>query len=252
MKKILLLLSFTFVLISCESQSSKDIVFKQEFFQGQSDVNCQEDNCTSIEIDVPVIINAQHDIKNSINQATLATIVDLMSFETDLNNINTYQSLVSAFLDSYEDFVKQYPDESMPWKATVKANNTFINDSLYALKIDYYTFAGGAYGYQNSIGLLFDLQDAQILTPDKLFTNWPKVMPLIESKINYGQQLKDNKGILAYPEQIFIHNDKIVFAYFNEVNFPVSQQPDYIEFPLQEIAPYLAYNVTPLEIVYQK
>lgn len=252
MKNLLLLLSLSFILWGCEQPISENLIFKQEYFHGQSNENCQKDSCTTIDIEVPIITNADKDNTKDINQATLATITDLMSFESDLTQINSYQGLIDTFLQSYDDFIEQYPDETMPWKASVKATNTFVNDSIYALKIDYYTFAGGAYGYQSSVGLIFDLQNGQIITPDQLFNNWAKVMTLIEPNLPYAQQLKDKNGILAYPEQIFLDKDKITFGYCNSANFPISSDLDLIEVPMQQIKPYLSYDITPMEVVWQK
>ncbi len=245
MKKIFFLIVLIFFAISCEKKIEQNIKIEQRTFKAKSSKACLDLQCTSINLDIPIIESPSQANTKSINKITLDTIVDLMSFEASLNHINSYQELVDSFIESYHEFIQMYPDDNIPWKAEVEVQKTFFNDNIYALSVQYYTFAGGAHGYNSQFSLLFDYKTGNLIPVSKLFRNWGKLMPLIEAKLSYAQQLKDENGLLALPSNVYIYQDKVLLAYVNEDLFSIEENIDYIEFSIDQISPFIAYDLEP-------
>lgn len=245
MKKIFLFIVFATFAMSCENKVDSGLVIEQQSFKAKANTGCQDLECTSISINVPIIHSPQNIANTAINAVTLDTIADLMSFEADLTHITSYDSLVKDFIKTYEQFIVQFPDDTIPWKAEVEVQNTFTNATIYATAVEYYTFAGGAHGYNSKFSLIFDFTTGELIPTKKLFKNWGNLMTLIEPKLSYAQELKDKHGVLALPSNVYIFPDKVLLAYTNEDLFSTKEKVDYIEFSIEQISPFITYDLTP-------
>ena len=250
MKKILSLLFISILLISCkkDTKSLKEnevarISIETKKFEGFA-LSKQSVDSTIVRIEVPILMPSEDSIISTINNYIKAEVADIVSFDNIISATITYDSLVSSFLAEYTHFTKKFPDEDLPWKAIIQSKNTFKNDDLYAFTLEYYTFMGGAHGFRNQKGLIFDLKTGQLLDFNALVNNWSELQEIVIKQLPYYKELLNPEGILAYPEEIMISEEDVVFYYQSPSNFIMSKEADQIHLKKEEIEPFLNYSIT--------
>lgn len=92
---------------------------------------------------------------DSINNKVFRTVRDIVHFGEGKSKAKSYDALIDEFIADYETITKEDTFEDMPWEATVKASVAYKNDSIINIKLNYYTFTGGAHGYGADTSLLF-------------------------------------------------------------------------------------------------
>ncbi|UVD80935.1 DUF4163 domain-containing protein [Myroides albus] len=246
MKKLFCILFLSLIAISCTDKTTESLPISFEDEEFEASYTNEEGN-TEVTIKVPIITAHENLIYDNINKVILEEITELVSFESDLTQTTSYIDLTESFIEAYKDFSQKFPDDNLPWKAKVKADKTFLNNDILSIKIEYYTFAGGAHGYKGKKSLIFDMKQGVLLNQKDLYKDWESISRLLSSKIAYINDLKDSKGIVEYPEDLFIKDDSVIMTYVNPSNFPFTDEKDEIVFLKEDIAPYFKINIQELE-----
>nr|WP_322623343.1 DUF3298 domain-containing protein [uncultured Flavobacterium sp.] len=147
---------------------------------------------TKVSISVPEAVGAGAD---SINNKIFRSVREIVHFGEKPADAKSYDEVMKSFVGAYEELVKKYPDEDVPWDAKVEGAVSYKNDSVVNVKLTHYVFAGGAHGYGADTSLLFDAKTGHSLTTDNLF--------------------KDKKGFTALAEKKFRTKYKITGANIN-------------------------------------
>lgn len=147
---------------------------------------------THVSITVPEAVGAGAD---SINNRIFRSVREIVHFGEKPADAKSYEEVMASFVGAYEELVKKYPDEDVPWDAKVEGSVSYKNDSIVNIKLTHYTFAGGAHGYGADTSLLFDAKTGHSLTADNF--------------------IKDKKGFTALAEKKFRVKYKITGANIN-------------------------------------
>lgn len=233
--------------ISCNSTDKKandTLQFEQKEFVQSSD-NCIEDECTRIKLSVPVITNESHEVAAKINQQLIAKIDNIVAVDEVSATSATLEELTDNYIANYNAFQAKYPDESLPWKAEVEGDITFYNADLLSIALEYYTFAGGAYGFKSEVALNFNPKTGEQYKVEDLIGNWNELQKLMALQLKDKMDIWTNNNQLEYPESIFFYEDTVGFLY-NAVDDDAQYNgPTKIDFPKASILPYLKINLEP-------
>lgn len=241
MKKLILgVLALVFVAVGCDrTANNKPLEFELKDYEKTATINCNAGDCTAIQLHIPVVTNEKSDIADKINKSNLNFINNIVSLGDSVNSILNYDALVNQYIKDYEDFVKKYPDEDLPWKAEVSGDITFVNDNLLSFAFEYYTFAGGAHGFKSEASQNFNPKTGDIYTNKDIIKDWAGLQKLLFMQLRNKADLYDKVEQLEYPESIFFYEDTVAFLYnaFDLQTF--YDGPIKLEFSKKEILPFL-------------
>jgi hypothetical protein len=247
MKHYTFLVFLVFALTSC----NKELSFENETFEKESTIPCKKD-CPKITIDIPIAKNIPI-VADSINKKVFAVIKDIVYFEEDPSKANDYKTLAASFITSYEEMHKKFPTETFGWEGKIKGNVEFESDQIINIKIDHYTFTGGAHGYQGFRSLLFHTKTGKTIFTDEIFINEKEFKAFAEKEFRKKYKVPTKSNINAtglmfendkfqLPQNIFYTNDGLLLYYNSYEAASYADGPKEILFPYAKVSQYLKYK----------
>nr|WP_199000230.1 DUF3298 and DUF4163 domain-containing protein [Flavobacterium sp. ASV13] len=242
------LLVFLFVLLS---SCNKELSFENETFEKESNIPCKND-CPKITIEVPIAKNIPI-VAESINKKVFSVIKEIVYFEDDASKANDYKTLAASFINSYEEMHRKFPTETFGWEGKIKGDVEFESDQVLNIKIDHYTFTGGAHGYQGFSSLIFNSKTGKIITNNKLFRNAEEFKAFAEREFRKKYRIPEKSNINAtglmfendkfqLPQNIFYTNKGLLLYYNSYEAASYADGPKEILFPYDKISKFLAYH----------
>lgn len=242
------LLVFLFVLLS---SCNKELSFENETFEKESNIPCKND-CPKITIEVPIAKNIPI-VADSINKKVFSVIKEIVYFENDASKANDYKTLAASFINSYEEMHRKFPTETFGWEGKIKGDVEFESKQVLNIKIDHYTFTGGAHGYQGFSSLIFNSKTGKIITNNKLFRNAEEFKAFAEIEFRKKYHIPEKSNINAtglmfendkfqLPQNIFYTNKGLLLYYNSYEAASYADGPKEILFPYDEISKYLIYH----------
>ncbi|PXY44667.1 DUF3298 and DUF4163 domain-containing protein [Flavobacterium hydrophilum] len=247
MKHFTLPLVILILLSSC----TKSLSIENEAFQKESKIPCKN-NCPKITIDVPVAKNIPI-VADSINKKLLSVIKEIVYFGEEPLEAKDYDSLTDSFISSYEEMYKKFPTETFGWEAKVKGNVEYQSDQILNIKLDHYTFTGGAHGYQGFRSLIFNPNTGKAIFNDELFKNEKEFKVYAEkefrSKYNIPAKANINATGLMFendkfqlPQNIFYTQEGLLLYYNSYEAASYADGPKELLFPYEKVSKYLKYQ----------
>ncbi|MDA6071425.1 DUF3298 and DUF4163 domain-containing protein [Flavobacterium sp. AC] len=247
MKHYILSAFLFLVLTSCH----KELAFENETFEKESTITCKKD-CPKITISVPVAKNVPI-VADSINKKVFSVIKEIVYFEEDPSKANDYKSLAASFITSYEEMHKKFPSETFGWEGKIKGNVEFESDQIINIKLDHYTFTGGAHGYQGFRSLLFDPKTGKTIFTHQIFKNEKEFKAFAEKEFRAKYKIPENLNINAtglmfendkfqLPQNIFYTNKGLLLYYNSYEAASYADGAKEILFPYEKVSKYLKYQ----------
>lgn len=247
MKHYIFLVFLTFALTSC----NKELSFGNETFKKESTIPCQKD-CPKITIDIPIAKNIPV-VADSINKKVFSVIKEIVYFEENSSKANDYETLAASFIASYEEMHKKFPSETFGWEAKIKGNVEFESDQIINIKIDHYTFTGGAHGYQGFRSLLFHAKTGKTIFTDEIFINENEFKAFAEKEFRKKYKVPTKSNINAtglmfendkfqLPQNIFYTNEGLLLYYNSYEAASYADGSKEILFPYEKVSQYLKYQ----------
>ena len=247
MKHYTILVFLFLMLTSC----SKELSFDNETFKKESDLPCKND-CPKITLEIPIAKNAAI-ISDSINKKVFSVVKEIVYFGENPSKSNDYKTLAQSFIESYEEMHKKFPTETFGWEGKIKGNVEFESDQIINIKIDHYTFTGGAHGYQGFRSLLFHPKTGKTIFTDEIFKNEKefKAFAEVEFRAKYKIPAKANinaTGLMfendkfQLPQNIFYTNGGLLLYYNSYEAASYADGPKELLFPYAKVSKYLKYQ----------
>ena len=247
MKHSTFLVFLFLILTSC----NKELSFENETFEKQSAVPCKED-CPKITINIPIAKNSEI-VADSINKKVFSVINEIVYFGEKPLKTNDYNALASSFIASYEEMHKKFPTETFGWEAKITGNIEYESEQILNIKIDHYTFTGGAHGYQGYRSLLFNPKTGKIIFNDQLFKNEKEFKAFAEKEFRQKYKIPEKANINAtglmfendkfnLPQNIFYTEEGLLLYYNAYEAASYADGAKEIVFPYEEVGRYLKYN----------
>lgn len=230
---------------------TKTLTFENEVFEKESKIPCKKD-CPKITIDIPIAKNIPV-VADSINKKVFGVLKDIVYFGEKPSDAKDYNDLTTSFIASYEEMHKKFPIETFGWEAKVKGNVEYKSDQILNIKLDHYTFTGGAHGYQGFRSLLFNPDTGKTIFCDEIFKNEKEFKAFAEKEFRkkYKIPAKANinatglmfeKDTFQLPQNIFYTDEGLLLYYNSYEAASYADGPKEILFPYQKVSKYLKFQ----------
>ncbi|MTH17050.1 DUF3298 and DUF4163 domain-containing protein [Flavobacterium sp. LC2016-01] len=247
MKHYTFLVFLFLIFTSC----NKELSFENETFEEKSSLPCKSD-CPKITIDIPLAKNKKV-AADSINKKIFSVVKEIVYFGEDPTKVNDYNTLAKSFIASYEEMHKKFPTETFGWEGKIVGNIEFHSETILNIKIDHYTFTGGAHGYQGFRSLLFDPKTGKTIFIDQLFNNQKEFQAFAEKKFRAKYKIPAKANINAtglmfeddkfqLPQNIFYTEEGLLLYYNSYEAASYADGPKEILFPYEEVNKYLKFQ----------
>lgn len=246
MKYVTLLLIVIILFTSC----TKTLTLENEVFEKKSKIPCKKD-CPKITIDVPVAKNSPV-TADSINKKILNVLRDIVYFGEKPSNAKDYDAIANSFIASYEEMRKKFPEETFGWEAKITGNIEYQSDQILNIKIDHYTFTGGAHGYQGYRSLIFNPKTGKTIFNGDLFKNKKEFEAFAEKEFRKKYKIPENANInstglmfendkFQLPYNIFYTTEGLLLYYNSYEAASYADGPKEILFPYEQVSNYLKF-----------
>jgi len=247
MKNYIFIVFLCLIFTSCK----KELSFENETFEEKSTIPCEND-CPKITIDIPIAKNIPV-VADSINQKVFTVIREIIFFDEDSTKVNDYKSLAKSFIVSYEEMHKKFPKDTFGWEGKITGDVEFESKQIINLKIDHYTFTGGAHGYQGFRSLLFNKKTGKNISNDQLFKNEKEFKAFAEKEFRLKYKIPEKANINAtglmfendqfqLPQNIFYTSEGLLLYYNSYEAASYADGPKEILFPYDEVSQYLKFR----------
>lgn len=239
MKKLVSAIVVLFVLVSC---SKERIIFKYHEFEQKTTLPCNE-QCTFVRMVIPIALDKSA-IADSINAKLLDVAKEVIYFdELQSNQKLSYQDIMTSFIDSFESMQEQYPEEIIPWEATLEGKEVYQSDELINIEVAYYNYSGGVHGFSGIKSLLFDKVDGHSLSKQDLFKDQNAIEKIAEAEFRKVYNIPKDASINStgfffendqfhLPKTFFI-TDKGLMLYYNTYEIKATKEE-----PLELLLPF--------------
>ena len=247
MKHYTFLVCLFLILTSC----NKELSFDNETFKKKSALPCKDD-CPKVTIEIPIAKNIKI-VADSINKKVFSAVNEIVYFGEKPLKANDYNALAASFIASYEEMHQKFPGETFGWEAKVIGNVEFQSEQILNIKIDHYTFTGGAHGYQGYRSLLFHSKTGKTIFNDQLFKNEKEFKAFAEKEFRKKYKIPAQANINAtglmfendkfnLPQNIFYTEEGLLLYYNSYEAASYADGAKEILFPYEQVGTYLKYQ----------
>ncbi len=247
MKQYTFLVFLFLILTSC----NKELSFENETFEKESALPCTDD-CPKVTIEIPIAKNSKT-VADSINKKVFSVVNEIVYFGEKPIKTDDYNALATSFIASYEEMHKKFPGETFGWEAKIIGNIEFQSEQILNIKIDHYTFTGGAHGYQGYRSLLFHTATGKTIFSDQIFKNEKEFKALAEKEFRKKYKIPTKANINAtglmfendkfnLPQNIFYIKEGLLLYYNSYEAASYADGPKEILFPYDHVSKYLKYH----------
>lgn len=254
MKRILLFVAISLTFASCKNDKTQDtetetLAFKTRTYEKKTTLPCKAALCAEVNISVPEASNVPV-VADSINKKIFNTVRGIVYFGEKPSNGKTYEEVMTAFINSYDQMKEEYTDERPGWEAKIDAKVDYTSENILNIKLENYTFTGGAHGYQGLRSLIFDKKTGKSLERNDILKDTVNFKIMAEKKfrekykVPAGKPINSTglmfiKDVFELPQTFFFTN-KGLLLYYNtyEIASYVDGPKDFL-IPYNELEKYL-------------
>ena len=190
-----------------------ELSFTSKSYYKKTTLPCS-DPCANVRIEVPVAEGVPI-VADSINKKIFRTVKSIIFFGEKPYTADNYEDLMTSFIGSYEELKKDFPEDMMGWEGRVKGTIDYRSDSILNIKLNNYTFTGGAHGYEGDRSLVFNINTGRSLSYDNIFKDVKAFTTFAETKFREKYNIPAGKSInstgLMFPDDAFILPQNIFF-----------------------------------------
>lgn len=246
-KKLLLLICFSMLLFSCKKKETW--VFETKKYELKTALPCKGMDCTYAEFQIPIIISDKAAL-NKINEVVFNNVKKHMAFENESHDIKTYDDLARSFIASYDEIKTKFPNEPLPWEASVEGTIENFDNKSVVIVLNSYTYTGGAHGNEITSSLFFNMKNGELIAQKELFLDYQGFKKIAEQEFRAltslsptddinknGNIFKDHQFNL--PENIIVTQNEIILHYNTYEIAPYSSGATILKLPMKTFKNYL-------------
>lgn len=178
---------------SCSEPKSVQVEKKSELtFSTQEFVKntCVGESCASVSFTWP--IGKGSDVADKINEAINQQL--LVYFYSD-SVAPTLEANAQLYLNSYEDFVNEFPDAPGGWSVEVNAKVSYESDSLLSIFFSEFNFSGGAHPNSSQYFMNFDKITGEYLSSGRVVLDSAKLLEIAEIAFRKQHEVPEGKSL---------------------------------------------------------
>lgn len=197
------------------------------------------------------------DLAKLINKTTDEVVAASLSMSPEEErSITTIDEGIANFIKAYRTATTEFPESSadQTYEFTTKSSTSFRDKNLLSIKLETYSYWGGAHGYSDTKYLNFDIKSAEQLTQDKLFKDKEKFKSLAEQKFRKQQNIAPEANInepgyffendtFSLPNTIGFDQEYVILIYNPYEVAPYAEGQIILEIPLEEAKSLLSIPV---------
>lgn len=240
-------LSIALLLWNCE----KDNKLTFEPFELIAE-NCN--NCPKVSIRIPKALG-NSSIGNIVNTSVQEEVISLLIYDDEVEATNMEEA-IQSFKKGYLELKKMYPDEPVGWEADVDGIVTYEDENILTIRVNSYSFTGGAHGFSSTRFLNFDKQKGLEMKPLELFKDPLEFHRFAERKFKEQEKIPDTGSINAtgfmfegdefyLPENIGFTQEGLQLFYEQYEIASYADGPIVLTLAFKELEPYLKSRIEP-------
>lgn len=237
-------------LYSCNTKES--FTFEKENFTTDILLDCQTTDCASLDINLLKIID-DTPTAALINKEIEGVACAILNVGENISE-PTLQKAMLQFNTSYQNISNEFPEETVPYEASIDCQLTFQCKNLISVAIDSYVFTGGAHGYGGVSYINVDVKSGKRVSNKALFKNHNKFINHAEKIFRAQNEIPENEPINStgfffendtfnLPENIGF-TDKEVILYYNQYEISsYAEGPIELKLNKEDVASFFAFNI---------
>jgi len=219
--KIKILILIILIAYSCKNDTS--YILTSESFSEEYHGDCKGENCAQVTIDY-IKINGENEIANKINFSVGSAIIYFLSSNFEKNiRATTISEASDQFIKSYESDKKEFPELS-PYFADISVTESSSIKKILSLRLQQYSFTGGAHGNGSIKFLNFDpltgnfISNKSLMKNEKKFTDFVEVLFRKENNIPLDESINSTgfwfeNDTFNLPESIGFSEKNLILIY---------------------------------------
>ncbi|MHA7055650.1 DUF3298 and DUF4163 domain-containing protein [Aquimarina sp. M1] len=245
---------FLLLLLGCfyGCQKKEPLIFQKRIIAIDDLFDCQNVDCAITEIFLIECIG-ENDISKNINREIEKAACATLTIE-DYTTLNTIEEAIKSFNKSYQEIKEQFPDEIIPYEASIRCDINFINDDILSVLVDSYIFTGGAHGSGNSNFVNIALKTGMIINPENLMKDFNDFSSFVEKSFKAKYSIPENESInstgfffenntFSLPSNIGFTDTHVVLIYNQYEISSYAEGPIELKFKKQEVSEYFTVNI---------
>ncbi len=248
-RKINIIIFIAILTLSCKNETSK--LLSSESFSEEYHGDCKGSDCAQVTIDY-IKISGENEIANKINFTVGSAIIYFLNSNIEKNiRASTISEASEKFIKNYESDKKEFPKIS-PYFAEISVTEATIKENIISLRVQQYSFTGGAHGngatkflnFNPSTGVL--IPNTSFMKNKKEFTEFVEVLFRKENNISpkepinsTGFWFENNK--FSLPDAIGFTEDSLLIIYNQYEIASYADGPIELTIPLEIAEQYLSY-----------
>jgi hypothetical protein len=209
-------------------------------------------DCPEVKISLPEAMGKSK-VAGNINTALTEEVIAMLVFD-DSTSVSSLGEAMASFERGYTQMKALYPDEAAGWKAEINAVVSFEDPERLSIKLDAYTFTGGAHGYGATRYLNFDKKKGAELEPWELFKDQEAFVRYAESIFRLQEKIPSGQGINStgfmfeqdkfyLPENIGFTKHGLLLHYNQYEVASFADGPVELTLPFEEVNKFLVHPV---------
>lgn len=237
-------------IFSCETQESFN--FRKKTITLSDVFDCENTDCALTEIFLLETIS-ENEISKKINFQIEKAACATLNIDDNIA-INSIEKAIESFNSSYQAIKKEFPNEIIPYEASINCELNFQNQSILSIRIDSYIFTGGAHGSANSKYVNIHPKTGEIMTVSDLIKDHTTFSNFVESAFRKHQEIPETGSInstglffendrFALPSSIGIDHNEIILFYNPYEISSFAEGPIEVKITKDKVIDYFNINI---------
>ncbi|MFD2563763.1 DUF3298 and DUF4163 domain-containing protein [Aquimarina rubra] len=245
---------FCLIILVCfyGCQKNEPLTFKKRTIAIDDFYDCLAVDCAITEIFLVECLG-ESEISNSVNKEIEKAACAALHLDED-SSLNTIEEALKSFNTSYQEMKKEFPEETIPYEASINSDISFRNTNLLSILVDSYIFTGGAHGSGNSNFVNIDLESGKIVDNKKLLKDYRDFSNFVEKIFRKTHSIPENQSInssgfffendiFSLPINIGLTDTHIILLYNQYEISSYAEGPIELKLDKQEVKDYFAVNI---------
>ena len=240
MKPFLSLLFLVLLTVSCTDDAVLTFVPKEYHAD-----TCE--GCPTVEVNLPEASNgdaASNHINAALQEVAIATLSPLE--ETEVSSID---EAIDQFKKQFDELKEDY-EQAVPWEVTLDGEVSYQSESMVSIRLNSYSFTGGAHGYGATSFVNFDAMTGEQLEVEDLFSDLDEFTSYCEQLFRAQEHIAPERNINAtgfffegdafhLPENIGFTENGLLLIYNAYEIASYADGQKMVEIPLAEASKFL-------------
>ncbi len=249
LRNINIIILIALISFSCKNDSSQ--LLSSQSFSEEYHGDCKGSDCVQVTIDY-IKINGENEIVNKINFTIGSAIIYFLNSNIEKNiRASTISEASEKFIKNYENDKKEFPEIS-PYFAEISVTESTIKENIISLRVQQYSFTGGAHGNGSTKFLNFNptsgtlIPNTSLMKNKKEFTEFVEVLFRKENNISPSDSINSTgfwfeNDTFSLPDSIGFTETSLLIIYNQYEIASYADGPIELEIPLEIAKQYLTF-----------